>query len=319
MLSPSHPDSAPPRLSPHLVAILQALLVTFLWSLSWVFIKIGLGDENQVPPVTFAALRYLLAAVCILPFVVTNPRSMELIRGFTPRHWLGLAVLGTLYYTATQGMQYVALSVLPAATLTLILAMTPLIVGIAGQRSLGEQLTGKQWLGLALALGGTVVYFFPIELSPNQTLGVVFGVLSLLSNSTSALLGRRINQVIPAPLVVTGVSMGIGAVLMMGIGVAVEGFVTLSWQVWGIVILLAVVNTAFAFTLWNHTLRTLPAIESSVINNTMSIQIPILAFVFLNEMLTTRQIAGLVLSVIGILVVQLGRKVIINTTTTPTE
>ena len=39
---------------------------------------------------------------------------------------------------------------------------------------------------------------------------------------------------------------------------------------------LALVNSAFAFTLWNRTLRTLSATESSVINNTMLIQIAIL-------------------------------------------
>jgi drug/metabolite transporter (DMT)-like permease len=36
---------------------------------------------------------------------------------------------------------------------------------------------------------------------------------------------------------------------------------------------LSVINTAFAFTLWNHTLRTLTAVESSVMNNTVLVQI----------------------------------------------
>jgi len=43
--------------SPRLRAILQALIVTFLWSTSWVLIKIGLED---IPAVTFAGLRYFL-------------------------------------------------------------------------------------------------------------------------------------------------------------------------------------------------------------------------------------------------------------------
>ena len=44
--------------SPRLRAILQALLVTTLWSTSWVLVKIGLED---IPAVTFAGLRYFLA------------------------------------------------------------------------------------------------------------------------------------------------------------------------------------------------------------------------------------------------------------------
>jgi drug/metabolite transporter (DMT)-like permease len=71
---------------------------------------------------------------------------------------------------------------------------------------------------------------------------------------------------------------------------------------------LAIVNTAVAFTLWNHTLRTLSAVESSIINNLMMPQIAILAFVFLGETLSGKEIAGLVLVGFGVILVQLQKK-----------
>lgn len=302
--SKSPPLSSSP-LSPHLVAILQALLVTFLWSLSWVFIKLALREE--VPPISFAALRYLLAAASLLPLIVANPNARAVLRALNPRQWMALSVLGVVYYTATQGLQYIALDLLPAATLTLLLSMTPVMVALASQRSLGERLSWMQWAGLALATGGTLLYFFPVALPPDQAIGVGIGLLTLLANAASALLGRKLNQSIPMPLVVTGISMTIGAILMMGVGVAAEGIVAFSWQTWLIIIFLAVVNTAVAFTLWNHTLRTLTAVESSVINNTMTVQIAILAFLFLGETLNFQQILGLGVTVLGVLAVQLGR------------
>ena len=42
------------NLSPHVKAVCQALLVTFLWSRSTVLIKIGLAD---IAPLPFAGLR----------------------------------------------------------------------------------------------------------------------------------------------------------------------------------------------------------------------------------------------------------------------
>jgi len=72
--------------------------------------------------------------------------------------------------------------------------------------------------------------------------------------------------------------------------------------------LVAVVNTALTFTLWNHTLRTLTAVESSILNGLMLPQIVFLAYVFLGESLTGRQIAGLVLVGVGTLVVQIRRE-----------
>jgi drug/metabolite transporter (DMT)-like permease len=99
--------------------------------------------------------------------------------------------------------------------------------------------------------------------------------------------------------------MGVGAMALLAAGVYIQGFPRLSLLNWAIIAWLAVVNTAFAFTLWNHTLRSLSAMESSIINNTMMIQIPILALLFLNERMNGREWVGLLLAGLGILVVQL--------------
>jgi drug/metabolite transporter (DMT)-like permease len=60
-----------------------------------------------------------------------------------------------------------------------------------------------------------------------------------------------------------------------------------------------------AFTLWNYTLQTLSATESSIINGTMLIWIPILAVVFLDEQVTGKELLGLIAAGIGTLIVQL--------------
>ena len=52
------------RYSPRLLAILQAVFVTFLWSTSWVLIK---RNISEIPPLTFAGLRYSIAFLILLP------------------------------------------------------------------------------------------------------------------------------------------------------------------------------------------------------------------------------------------------------------
>ena len=79
-------------------------------------------------------------------------------------------------------------------------------------------------------------------------------------------------------------------------------------QVRLIIIWLALVNSALAFSLWNHTLRTLSAMESSIINNTMLFQIAILAWLFLGENLSNFQLLGMVLAGLGTLLVQIRRR-----------
>jgi drug/metabolite transporter (DMT)-like permease len=292
------------RLSPHTTAVLQALFVTFLWSTSWVLIKIGLGN---IPPLTFAGLRYSLATLCLLPLAM-RPAQHESLRRLTRREWISLIVLGLLFVAVTQGAQFLGLAYLPAVTTNLLLSVTTVLVTLLGIFLLAEQPALTQWGGVGLYLIGVAVYFYPVALPDQQALGFVIVLIGVLANAVSSVLGRGINRSGRiAPLIVTVVSMGAGGIVLLVVGITVQGLPPLSGVHWTIIAWLAVVNTAFAFTLWNHTMRTLSAMESSIINNMLLVQIPILAVVFLGEHLTLQQVMGLVLAGIGILVVQFRR------------
>jgi drug/metabolite transporter (DMT)-like permease len=290
------------RESAHLRAALQALLVTFLWSTSWVLIKIGLED---IPALTFAGLRYTLAWLCLLPLAA---RHLAALRRLSRREWGRLIALGLLFYAVAQGSQFLALERLPAVTTSLLLSFTPTFVALLGIALLAENLTRAQWGGIALYLSGALLYFYPVSIPAGQMIGVGIALVCVLSNAYSTILGRDVNRAATLPaLAVTTASMGIGAPVMLAAGIAAQGLPTLSLQNVAIIGWLAVVNTAFAFTLWNHTQRTLPAIESSIINNTMLIQIAILAWLLLGEALDLREIAGLTLAGAGTLIVQTWR------------
>jgi len=290
--------------SAHLTAVYQALLVTFLWSTSWVLIKIGLHD---IPALTFAGLRYFLAFLILLPVFLRSHPPAEL-RNLTRSTWQRLFLLGIVYYAITHGAQFVSIAYLPAVTANLILGFTPVVVALLSTMLLAERPLKTQWIGMVVSIAGLMLYFYPIRLPNGQVIGLVAAVIGMLANASSAILGRSMNRTRElSPLLITTLSMGIGAIVLLTVGILTEGIPTLTVSSWLIVVWLAVVNTAFAFTLWNLTLRTLSATESSLINTTMSVQIPILAVLFLGERLAGRQIIGLVIAVMGVLIVQLAR------------
>lgn len=288
-------------ISPHFRAVLQALFVTFLWSTSWVFIKFGLVD---IPALTFAGLRYSLAFLCLLPFAV-RPSHLASLRGLSAWDWLRLAGLGLLFYTVTQGTQFLGLAYLPAMTVNLLLSFTTVIITLMGIFLLAELPTQPQWGGIGLYLGGVLIYFYPANIPTSQVFGLIIVVICVLANAGAGILGRQVNRTGDlSPLLVTLVSMGIGSGALLVTGIWVQGIPPLSLANWAIIAWLAVVNTAFAFTLWNLTLRTLSAMESSLINNAMLIQIPILAWLFLGETITWQKGVGLLLAGVGIVLVQ---------------
>jgi drug/metabolite transporter (DMT)-like permease len=286
-------------------ALAQALFVTFLWATSWVLIKVGLHDP-ALAPLTFAGLRYTIAALVLLPFAYRGLRRARPDR----RTISYVVVLGVLFYAVTQGAQFVALGLLPAAAVALILLTSPVATLAIGAIRGAERPAPLQLAGIFVLLVGAVLYFLPLTVGTGASLGLAIATAGTLASASSIVLGRQVareaTERLGGTLPLTAVSMLIGGILLLGIGTATSGLPRLDRGAWTIVLLIAAVNTAFAFALWNHALRTLTAIESNVMNNTLLLQIALLAWVFLaGESLSGRQLLGIALAAAGIALVQI--------------
>src|SRR5690606_8603346 len=201
------------------------------------------------------------------------------------------------------GAQFVAIDNQPAATTSLILSMTPLVMTAVANRTLGEPPTRAQTVGAAVIFAGALLYFSG-DLG-FTAVGMVAAVVALASNSTATLLGRSVNRGTGLPAeVVTVVSMGGGAAVLLGTGIVVEGAPRLTGTGWLFVGGLAVVNTALAFSWWNWSLRHLSAPASAGIINTMLIQIALLAWVFLGEVPGPVQWVGMAAVTVGVALAQ---------------
>ena len=191
-----------------LSAAVIALFVVFLWATAWVLIKIGL---DEIPFLTFAGLRYVLAFVCLLPFsllVIRRPSAPVISR----RMWWQLIFLGLLLYTLTQGAVFLSLAYLPAVTVNLLWSFSTVIVALFGIIWLAERPTRFQWVGIVLAVLGAVIYFFPVMLPTGSLIGILVSVVGVLANGGAVIVGRDINRSREIhPVVVTAISMGVGA------------------------------------------------------------------------------------------------------------
>jgi drug/metabolite transporter (DMT)-like permease len=293
----SHPTSRD-----HTGAILTALFVTVLWSSSWVLIRRGLDDE-QLEPLTFAGIRYLLASLILIGLVLASPRARATLSGMGRARWGHLVLLGMVFVAVAQGAQFVAIDSQPAATSSLVLSLTPLLVAGASTLALAERPTARQLAGALLIVLGAAAYFSG-DLG-FTLVGLLASVVGLVANALGALMGRAMNRdQVLAPMVVTVVSMSSGAVALMIAGLALEGRPSISARAWLIILWLAVVNTAWAFTLWNRSLQQLSATESAAINNTMLIQIGLLAWLFLDETPGALDIVGMVAVSVGVYLAQ---------------
>ena len=84
----------------HNRAVVEALFVTVLWASSWVIIKFGLED---IRPLTFAGLRYTVAAIILVGAIAWKKEHREFTKNQNKSWWLTMALYGVVFVAVTQG------------------------------------------------------------------------------------------------------------------------------------------------------------------------------------------------------------------------
>ncbi len=285
-----------------LKALLLAILVVIIWATSWILLKSGM---QGIPTLTLNGMRYTLAFLVMIPFLFL-PKIRSQFTNFSRSDWIDLILLGIVFIALAQGTLALSLVFLPATTASLIVNCTPVFVAFFGIGFLAERPRKWQWAGLAVNMAGIFLYFFPVQRQDGNITGLVIAFACLLFNTAGALLSRRINRGARMnAFIVSAISIGVGGILMLLAGLVAYGLPEFRVEESGLLVWLAVVNTAVAFPLWNYSLQTLTAMESNIISNTMLIYVAILAYFMLGEQLTGQQVLGLVLTALGAVMVQI--------------
>ena len=216
-----------------------------LWGSTWVFIKLGLRD---LPPLTFAGARMVLAALVLLPFAARTRLSTLSRDDWLRMGAVGLLQIGTPYALLFAGQQWVASGVaavlfatFPVWLLLLARALLPAqpltpakiaaaILGVAGVAVLQAPAMRELSMGARAAVGGAFI--------------VAAAFLVALAN---VLIRRQLSH--QEPVVLTFVQVASGAVLLVVLSAALEHGRAAVWtpRAFGAVAYLAVFGTAIPY------------------------------------------------------------------------
>ncbi len=141
-------------------------VVPLLWSSNYVIARVA---DGLVAPHALAAGRWLLAGVVLLAFVW---RPLREHRAALRREWWHLLALGFLGMYICGAWVYEAGRSTSSANMALIYAVTPMTIAAASAWALGEAISRRQWLGMALALAGLL--FIITKGDPARLLSVQF-------------------------------------------------------------------------------------------------------------------------------------------------
>lgn len=289
----------PPRSSPSVVLVAAAFVsLTLVWGTTWAAIRIGL---EGVPPLTGVSLRFLIAGAFLGIFVPLF--GIRLGRSKTERR---LWVVNALFsFVGSYSIVYWAEQYVPSGLTAVLFATFPLLVaGMAHFTLPGERLSSRSIFGVVLGFVGVAVIFSDdFEKLGGPRVGFAAAVLllapfvSAVANVAVKKWGAGIHPVslTAVPMAMAGGLTGIAALAFeRGREVRFDATST------GALLYLAILGSAFTFTVYYWLMSHLPATRLALIAYAIPVVAVFVGAIFLAEPVTTRMIAGSSLVVIGV-------------------
>jgi drug/metabolite transporter (DMT)-like permease len=263
-----------------------------------VLAKLGLADLG---PLTLAALRFALAALILLPIALLRRETVE----WPHRLWFRFAAMGICFYVIGNGSLFLGLKFIPPTTAALLLSLTPLVVLLFGVLWLREVPSALQLGAVATCIGGSLL-FFSQGVHAGDPRGVTVVAIGLLGSAGYTVMGRDLaRRRLADTASLTAIPLTLGAAVLLPIALLVEGLPRVSPESWGLIVVLALLNTVGAFLLYNHLLRTLTALELTTILNLNPLVTAGLSWMVLGNRLTLLQLLAMLVVLASVLAVQL--------------
>lgn len=307
----------------NLFAILLALLVTFLWSSSYVFIRLGL--KSQIPPIFFVSSRYLVGSLILLVvWIIRDVKNKQKYRNrliVINRHQLlALLIMGASGFMMEPMLRYLGMDPnygrLNAAYSSLISSFNPVIVALMLLLLYKRTIDFRQVVGLVIAISGSLIFFLlrpdKAGITTSELLGLFLTVGSGVAWGLYQITTRKTSSELKDPLTQTLIAMTVGGILSLLASYVIEDPIsylksdsTILCEAFSLIIILGVFTTAFAYLLWNSIIDKVGTFETTALQNTMTIQVAILGLIFLIEPIWVNMVVGMVMVALGVFLTQI--------------
>jgi drug/metabolite transporter (DMT)-like permease len=270
------------------------------WSGNFV---IGRGIQGQLPPLTMAFWRWMVASLVLLPFVAA---PMWRARAVISREWKTVALLGALGAGTFNTLVYIGLGSTTATNALLLNSAIPVLIALIGWVFMGQRVSAAQALGIGTSLAGVAVIIFRGDLSLLLSLhlneGDIWVFIAMITWAIYTLLLKwRPADLPPMPF--------LGATVMVGALVNLPFFLfdifrgvqaTWSWASIGTIAYIGVFPSVLAYLFWNRGVADVGPARSGLFVHLMPVFGTLLAVIFLGESLHGYHGLGIVLILSGI-------------------
>lgn len=293
-----------------LIGCLFVLLAAFGFSAKSILVKLAYGISPELDAITLMLLRMAISLPFFLVVALLSARKSAQTstnQYLNRQDKLMIFGLGVLGYYLSSLLDFEGLTYISAGLERLILFLYPTFVVLLTAGLQRRAINRYQGLALLLSYGGMVLVFVDNlmqSVSSNLLLGSVFVAGSALTFSVFMIgSGQAIKRI--GSMRFTAYSMTV-ACLVTGLHFLVLHGVyplNLPLNVYGLAAIMAIFSTVLPAFLMNAGIQRIGAGSASIISSAGPVITLALAFFLLDEALTIIQLAGTVLTLVGVYVV----------------
>lgn len=285
-----------------------SLLTAVFWAIAVILFK-KCGDT--VHPVALNLFKNVLAFVLFLPTMFLFGETFFYDAPFS--HYALLFFSGVIGLGIGDALFLKSLNLLGAGLSAIVGCMWAPFIVVMSVIVLGEELSFLQILGIGLVVLAVLVASLQTDKQiARQDLvwGLIYGVLALTTMAVSIVMIKPVLEISPV-LWVTEVRFA-GAIAVLVVGLLIypkrrEVLATLTVKkYWGYTVAGSIMGAYLAMGVWLGGMKYTLASVASALNETGSVIIFVLAFLFLHEPLTRRRVAGIILAFAGAALVSFG-------------
>lgn len=290
-----------------LIAYLALAWICLIWGTTYLALRIGV---TQFPPFLFSMIRFLTAGpilivVTIVAGKATWPDRKTLINQAVSGMFMitmGISIVGWAEMYISSGVAAIICSMMPIWTV-----LINLIV------SKDDRPNWLIVLGLVVGLSGIIMIFAEhlTEFSnSNYRTGIIMTFLANLSWAIGSVWTKKKNQNIN-PFLSAGLQMFFGGILLIPLSLLFDDYGTVQWSsevlyALGYMILIGSVS---AYACYSYAIKKLPMTIVSLYAYINPIVAVILGWLVLSEKLNTRVGLAIVLTIVGIYLVNWGYQI----------
>jgi drug/metabolite transporter (DMT)-like permease len=278
-------------------AILIALAA--IWGSAFLFIHVAV---RTWPPLTYVALRMMIAAVALALFMLVRRESLRL-SGKLIAPLAIIAILNNLLPFALFGWAQTQIASSLAAILNATSPMWAALLAHAATRD--EPLTPLRLLGISIGIGGVAVML------SDQLIGGKLGsmaaqlacLIAAFSYAVAGVYARRFRRLAIKPMQVAYGQLSVGALVMVPVALFVDGpagWSVPSLEATGSILALGVLCSSFAYILYFRLIEEAGATNALLVTILVPPFAILIGWAALSETLGFAELVGLVLIAIGL-------------------